>query len=265
MYNRSINISYFTRNIMKLKSVIIFTHPDFAGVNYIGVAGAYGEQIINNGKGFIDSTPLFNLAFGPEALPNNSPKERAAARWVNAHGGNQNYTKNSKGLYVRPEQRVQKLDFATDFIAERAKAVLQQEGRVFIMEAGQSDLTAEWVEKLIRQGVTNTGSNIFLVQHSSYNEEHTPGHPSKPVLFDDGKNDWEFINNPKNLTYCIIDDGNTVYGTDDAPRRDRSNQQTPNFKNDDNSKLLVQAKSANNPNDHTILEKALSTSLTLLK
>ena len=119
-----------------------------------------------------------------------------------------------------------------------------------MMEAGQSDLTAEWIEKLIvDEGVKNTASNVILVQHSLWNERHTPGHPSKPQLFDDGKNDWEFINDPKNLTYVRIDDGNYPYGST-VKDRDRGDISTPNFKNEDSS-FLRAAIDEKNSNSHT--------------
>jgi len=218
----------------------LLAHEDFIGVNYLGVSGAYGEQIVNRPNGFIDSTPLFNLGFGPEAQLDDTASERAAAGWVNAHGGNADYSLDSQTrYYIRPQVRKDAIAFTSEVIVERAKPVLEAGGKVYVMEAGQSDLTAEWVEKLIvEEGITNTATNVILVQHSDWNERHTPGHPQAPLIFDDGKNDWDFINNPDNLSYWRIDDGNKVYGTTDAPVRDRGD-------------FLLDAMSANNPNAHT--------------
>jgi len=258
--NRDIFIAQFDSipdpdDIMSQAAVgSLLAHSDFAGVNYLGVSGAYGEQIATRPNGFIDSTPLFNLAFGPQAQPDDTVAERAAARWVNAHGGNANYVFNANtGYYTRPQVRKNAIAFACEVIIQRVKPVLQAGGKVYVMEAGQSDLTAEWVEKLIKEeGITNTATNVILVQHSDWNERHTPGHPQAPLIFDDGKNDWEFINNPENLTYWRIDDGNTVYGTTDAPVRDRGNEQTPDYKDDNNNaNFLISAMSANNPNAHS--------------
>ena len=230
----------------------LLAHSNYAGINYLGVSGAYGEQIAKSPNGFIDSTDLFNLGFGPQALPSDTAEKRAAARWVNAHGGNARYTLDKEtGRYTRPKVRKDAIAFACEVIIGRAKPVLLAGGKVYVMDAGQSDLTAEWVEKLIKEeGVTNTATHVILVQHSDWNERHTPGHPQAPLIFDDGKNDWKFINNPAHLTYWQIDDGNTVYGTTDAPRRDRGTEQTPNYKNDD-VKFLIEAMSEDNPNEHT--------------
>ncbi len=227
----------------------LLNHPNFDGVHFLAVAGAYGVQVAEKGNvgKYIDSSEVFNLGFGPKALPSDTPIQRAAAGWVDAHGDGV-YTLNADGQYVRPAGRVTNMAFACEVIAERAKPVLEAGGRVFVMEAGQSDLTAEWVEKLINEGIKNTGTNVILVQHSNYNERKAPGYPGGK-LFSDEKNDWEFINNPRNLTYRKIDDGNYPHDTT-VDGRDHGNENTPDFKIEDDT-IIASAIGDKNPNTLT--------------
>lgn len=219
----------------------LLAHPHFKGVNYFAVAGAYGVQVKNSGFKYIDSRKLFDLAFGTEALESDSIEERAQARWVNAHeriinGANQD------GYVVRSPERIAQMDFASDVVKDKAKQILEAGGRVFVMEAGQSDFTADWVAKLIAEGVENTSTHVILVQHSWWNEKHTAGHGD--LLFDDGKDDWDYINDSSIMNYIQIDDGNRDYGS--KPRR---RARTPNYKNAD-TQYLSEAIDAKNPNTH---------------
>jgi hypothetical protein len=221
----------------------LLAHPDFEGVNYFAVAGAYGVQVKNSRFKYIDSRRLFNLAFGAEALPADTAKQRAQARWVNAHE-RIIYGVNSDGYVMRSPERIAQMDFASEVVKEKAKPILLAGGRVFVMDAGQSDLTADWVEKLIADGVTNTATNVILVQHSIWNERHTAGHPDRGAIFTDGKNDWDTINNPAIMTYVQLDDGNNDYGA--KPSR---GPKTPNYKNAD-TQYLPEAIDPKNPNAH---------------
>ena len=92
----------------------ILAHPNFKGVNALGVAGAYGIQIANSKRPYIDSTALLNLAFGPQALASDSAGVRAKAGWVSAHGkgGRADYSKNAEGQLVRPQSRIDAMAFA---------------------------------------------------------------------------------------------------------------------------------------------------------
>ncbi|WP_146601140.1 hypothetical protein [Novipirellula aureliae] len=219
----------------------LLAHPQLEGVNYFAVAGAYGVQVKNSRFKYIDSRRLFDLAFGPEALATDTAEKRAQARWVNAHE-RIIYGTNEDGHVMRSPERIAQLDFASDVVKEKAKPVLEAGGRVFVMDAGQSDFTADWVAKLIADGVTNTSTNVILVQHSIWNERHTAGHQG--VTFRDGKNDWEYINDPAVLTYVQIDDGNNEYGA--KPSR---GPKTPNYKNED-TVFLPEAIDPKNPNAH---------------
>ncbi len=217
----------------------LLAHPDFEGVNYFAVAGAYGIQVANPRFQYIDSRELFNRAFGKEALASDTAEERAQARWVNAHGRIISGV-NEDGFAVRSPERMAQLDFAAEVVKNRAKPVLAAGGRVFVMEAGQSDFTADWVAGLIADGVTNTGSNVILVQHSTWNEKHTAGYGK--LRFADGHDDWDYIHDPSVLRYVQIDDGNHDYGKS----RDRG-AKTPNYKNFDPC-YLVEALDEKNPN-----------------
>lgn len=219
----------------------LLAHPHFEGVNYFAVAGAYGVQVKNSGFKYIDSRPLFNLGFGREALPADSAEERAQARWVDAHA-RIIYGVNADGHVVRSPERIAQMDFASDVVVARAKPILEAGGRVFVMDAGQSDFTADWVAKLIEAGVSNTSTNVILVQHSIWNEKHTAGH--QKLTFEDGKNDWEYINDSSVINYVQIDDGNKDYGS-----RPSRGPKTPNYQNGD-TRYLLEAIDVKNPNTH---------------
>lgn len=219
----------------------LLAHPHFQGVNYFAVAGAYGVQVKNPGFQYIDSRKLFDLAFGFEALATDTVEQRALARWVNAHERIIYGTKED-GHVVRSPERIAQMDFASEVVKDRAKPILEAGGRVFVMEAGQSDFTADWVAKLIAEGVSNTSTNVILVQHSTWNEKHTAGHGK--LVYSDGKDDWDYINDASIMNYVQIDDGNYDYGS----KANRS-ARTPNYKNFD-TQYLIEAVDAKNPNAH---------------
>lgn len=221
----------------------LLAHPHFEGVNYFAVAGAYGVQVKNSRFKYIDSRRLFNLAFGSEALASDTAEQRAQARWVNAHE-RIIYGANAEGRVTRSPERIAQMDFASEVVKNKAKPILEAGGRVFVMDAGQSDLTADWVAKLIAEGVTNTATNVILVQHSIWNERHTAGHPDRGTVFTDGKNDWDYINDASILNYVQLDDGNNAYGS--KPSR---GPKTPNYKNAD-THYLPEAIDPKNPNAH---------------
>lgn len=219
----------------------LLAHPHFRGVNYFAVAGAYGVQVKNAGFKYIDSSELFDLAFGTEALATDSAEQRAQSRWVNAHG-RIIYGMKGGGHVERSPERITQMDFASEVVKDKAKPILEKGGRVFVMEAGQSDFTADWMAKLIAEGVSNTSTNVILVQHSVWNEKHTAGHGE--LLYDDGKDDWDYINDSSILRYVQIDDGNHDYGSKPMRRA-----MTPNYKNTD-TQYLIEAIDAKNPNAH---------------
>ena len=117
----------------------MLAHPDLSGVNYIAVSGATGIQ---SGE-YIDSSSLFNLAFGEKGTD-----------WVDAHGN---------------------WEEAVSIIRDRAMEVINAGGKVWVQEAGQSGFTRDWVEALLRKGYSETllRNSVIVVQHSKWNEDMT--------------------------------------------------------------------------------------------
>ncbi len=163
-------------------------HSDLAGVNYLAVAGAFGEQ----GGLFIPTAiPAYHKLFGKEN-----------EGWTNAY-------KDWPASVNRAKRRV--------------KVVLDNGGKVFVAEAGQSDFTHDVMKGLIDDGMAAgiIKKNVIVVQHSEWNERHT------------NEDKFEWID--KNTIYEKIDDGNS------------SNNKTPGYRNK-NRKWLNRAKSNSNPN-----------------
>lgn len=119
----------------------MLAHDEFNDVDYIAVAGAYGDQ--DKKWVYIDSTTLFNMAFGTKNVD-----------WTDAHN-------DSAG--------------SCDRVRNRAKAVLDAGGTVWVQEAGQSNFTADWVAALIRADVPESviKAKVIVVQHSKWNEQQT--------------------------------------------------------------------------------------------
>ena len=187
----------------------LLAHPDFKGVNYFCVAGAWGnQQNLRNAPKmkYIDSSELFKLAFGAEAKPDSNKKDLENARWVNAHG-------KFKPKSELTKERIERLEFASGVLRDRTKPILEAGGNVWVMEAGQSDLTSKWVAKLIEAGVTNTKTHVVVVQHSGWNERAT----TRKAL--------AFVR--ANTKYTQIDDGNKDYETG----KDRGDN-SPNYNNE---------------------------------
>jgi hypothetical protein len=143
----------------------MLAHNSFSEIKYYAVAGAVGTQ----GGSFIDSTALFNMAFGPEN-----------DKWTNAH-------LNWSASVTR--------------IKNQAKSVLQAGGNVWVQEAGQSNITADWIAALISDGVSERliKSNVIVVQHSDWNQDKT-----SPA-------DLSYVK--AKATYYKIDDGNQAPGS----------------------------------------------------
>ncbi|MBT0586291.1 hypothetical protein [Alteromonas oceanisediminis] len=124
---------------------------------FIAVAGAYGIQ----GGLYIHSPVLFDRAF-----ENN---------WIDAHSAP---------------------DRAISVIEDRVKSCIKTRCRVWVMEAGQSDLTSLWLKRVVsdKQLAVDIKTKIIIVQHSEWNEEQT--HPSN----------LEYVK--KHANYIKIPDGN---------------------------------------------------------
>lgn len=164
----------------------MLAHEDYANVNYLAVHGAYGIQNDNN---FIASPKLFTLVFGAED-----------DKWVNASPQDSNWN----GAVAK--------------ITAKVKPVLTEGGKVWVAEAGQSDITADWVAALIADGVSEATikANVIVVQHSDWNEDQTTS------------NDLAYVKSMCN--YQTINDGN---GTSTA--RDPGAPATPAYRSTNTS------------------------------
>lgn len=129
----------------------VLKHPDYACVDYIATAGAYGSQ----GGEFLKSAELFTLAFGD--------------RWQDAHA-------NREGAIAT--------------LAARMRETIAAGGRVWVAEAGQSDITAAAVERLPKDMWTS----VHVVQHSYWNESQSSDEAMQTVVY--------------NTRYHRIQDGN---------------------------------------------------------
>ncbi len=150
-------------------------HPDMKGVKVYAVSGAIGKQ-----KGmFLDSEALFNMCFGK--------------RWTAAN---------------------KDWDKAVADIIKVVTPILQKGGKVWVQEAGQSDITADWVKRLLTTfPASKIKESVIVVQHSNWNEKETT-----PV-------DLEYVKSM--TTYFSIDDGNML---PDDDRGDRGEYSTPAYR-----------------------------------
>jgi hypothetical protein len=172
----------------------LLNHKDMAGINTYAVHNAWGKQ---KSKDIWNSETLMTLAFGPENID-----------WTNAYTlENEHRTDTSSNWY----QSVQR-------IADRVQPILESGGTVWVAEAGQSDITKDWVVELLDRGISSpvVKSGVIIVQHSQWNEDQT----SPGVL--------KYLK--KNTTYIHIDDGND------------GNNETPNYHTDkDAASIAVHA------------------------
>ncbi|MGB5204759.1 MAG: hypothetical protein WBN63_11265 [Eudoraea sp.] len=138
--------------------VTLLSNLKFSKIKYHAVAGTYGIQ---DGL-YVPPNDLFQLAFGDN--------------WTDAH---------------------ENLAKAVEQVKAIAKATLENQGDIWIAEAGQSDFSAELV-KAIQTDLPdiNISQRIHIVQHSTWNEEVT-----SPASLDYVK---------KNTDYQKIPDGNQV-------------------------------------------------------
>ncbi len=178
----------------------MLAHPDLADIHCFAVAGAIGIQ---SGT-FIHSEGLFALAFGVE----NTDWTDANADW--------------SGSVTR--------------IKNKVRAVLDAGGKVWVQEAGQSNITADWIAALISDGVEETliKENVIVVQHSDWNESKTAAA------------DLAYVQNK--TTYMAIDDGNAEAG--DYSSRAYRGPETPNYTSLATT-WMTDATSASNTNAHT--------------
>jgi predicted metal-dependent enzyme (double-stranded beta helix superfamily) len=138
--------------------VTLLSDGKFSNIHYHAVAGAYGMQ---DGL-YVPPNELFNLAFGD--------------KWSDAHADR-----------TKAIGRVKML----------ARATLENQGDIWIAEAGQSDFSAQLI-KAVKADLPDMdiSQRIHIVQHSDWNEEVT----SPDCL--------EYVKT--NTDYQKIPDGNAV-------------------------------------------------------
>ena len=130
----------------------------FKNVNFHAVAGAYGIQ-----EGlYVPANELFKAAFG--------------SKWSDAHSN-----------YKHALREV------TDIV----KKTLENNGNIWIAEAGQSDFSADLIQNIKSMlPQINLKSRINIVQHSNWNENQTTSE------------DLSFVKS--NIAYHKIPDGNVI-------------------------------------------------------
>jgi hypothetical protein len=136
----------------------LIANPQFLKLNYFTVAGTYGIQ-----EGlYVPPNELFEIAF--------------EGNWADAH---------------------QNSISAVNQVLAVATVTLQNEGDIWIAEAGQSDFTAALIKTIQeKHPEINTSKRIHVVQHSEWNESVTA--PEK----------LQFVKT--NSDYTKIPDGNAV-------------------------------------------------------
>ncbi|MBC3758138.1 hypothetical protein H7U19_06970 [Hyunsoonleella sp. SJ7] len=165
-------------------------HQDLKGIDYYVVAGAVGVQ----GGAFIDSSKLLKLAFGN--------------KWANAH---------------------EDWNGAVASITKKVVGTLKKGGKVWVQEAGQSNITADWIAEVVKEMPESlVKSNVIVVQHSKWNEDHATA------------SDLDYVK--QKTSYFAIDDGNKAYG---AEKGNRGPHLTPEYRAKDSEWIAI-AKSSSN-------------------
>lgn len=198
-------------------------HRDFYGVNVYAVLGATGTQV----GGIIDSISLMELVWGPEGT-----------NWTDARSENERLG-NPNSRWINSVARIK----------DKVKPILEAGGNVWVQEAGQSHITADWIKALRDDGTPlSLTKNIFVVQHSWWNAGKTRS------------SDQEYME--ENATYIRIEDGN--HSSDDYGFNSRAtiDNDTADYETDDydspgnndldeHRNLRNNAKTAANPNATT--------------
>jgi hypothetical protein len=142
----------------------ILRDPRFAGIKYHAVQGTIGGQPGTQ----LNSSSLFDIAY--------------AGNWSNALGSASNRAN------------------ALNTVTTKSINALDAGGQVWIVEAGQSDFSADLVRNIKeRRPSVNTKTRVHIVQHSDYNERHT------------NSGDLSYVKT--NTDYNKIGDGNRGEGT----------------------------------------------------
>ena len=134
---------------------LILQADEFKSLNYFAVSGTYGVQ---SGL-FVPANALFNNVF--------------KKRWTDLHN----------------ERAV-----AIDDTVKEVTRVLSNGGKIWVVEAGQSDFTQTLLLTLIEKGVNYSKKQFITVQHADWNENET------------SVNALNYVK--KHTTYLRIADGN---------------------------------------------------------
>ncbi|MEM6885996.1 MAG: hypothetical protein AAF571_13290, partial [Verrucomicrobiota bacterium] len=185
----------------------MLAHPDLHNVDFYAVQGTVGRQ----GGQFIPAPALMTMAFGQQNV-----------RWTQAGNGQTNTTPGTANWNA-----------SVDRVRVKAKAALDRGGKIYIMEAGNSDFSHDWIQELVNQTsytTTDTQQRIIVVQHQiAFNEAQTT--PAKLA--------WV----KANTDYRNIGDGNGAgNGTPDYQ------QNVPNGSFNDTFSSAAEA--TGNPNTH---------------
>lgn len=113
---------------------LILRHAKYRSLNYIALHGTYGLQA----GLFVPATALFKHTF--------------ANKWVDIHGNR---------------------DKAFATVLAAMHETLSNQGRIWIAEAGQSDISAALITTYRSRYGTLKKSQIVIVQHSQWNEDET--------------------------------------------------------------------------------------------
>jgi alpha-L-fucosidase len=185
-------------------------HTDFEDVQIYAVLGSTGMQATD----IIDSTSLMTLVFGSEG----------AGTWTDARSGDE-----------RIDQPNSRWTASVERVKNIAKPILQKGGSIWVMEAGQSHLTADWIQALQDDGVSPgvCQAQIYIVQHSEWNHKQNR------------KEDLAFVN--ANAQYIRIDDGNHDTNDRKQARNDTADYETDDAELDAQKGLRADAKTTANP------------------
>ena len=120
-------------------------------------------------------------------------------------------------------------DGSVAIIVELVTQILKGGGKVWVQEAGQSNITADWIAEILKVFPAATvKGNVIVVQHSQWNEDKTAA------------DDLTYVK--EKATYFALDDGNSAEGADWG---DRGPYSTPEYRSKD-KKYMAQAKASPN-------------------
>ncbi|ADE54253.1 hypothetical protein [Coraliomargarita akajimensis] len=199
----------------------MLAHPDLHNVDYYAVQGCVSDSFTgttNQNNSFIRSDSLMTDAFGAQNV-----------RWTQAGQDQRNTWPDGSFGVSNPNWTA-----SVTRVKNKAKEALDRGGNIYVMEAGNSDFSYDWMNELINTtgySTATTQSRIIVVQHSDWNETNTS---SATIL------NW--VRN--NTDYRRLEDGN-------------GGNSTPNYKNA-TANWVNSVRTTTNPNAYTrnLWEKA---------